>query len=159
MGGLTPGTGKTSQWGHHPGIHMSPSCLTIYCHGYSCTFLGGAVFVCLCVPDDFTADLCWCKQSEELGPAGLSGFQPQNCFPWKTCHRYCSFTSTEYKTVKMCFLKLADILNVGCLFCQLLYPLQPPMLRSESTKWAGSKHTFPPISKSTVWITSSGVWR
>lgn len=120
----------------------------------------GVLCSSVCVfPDDFTADLCWCKQSEELGPAGLSGFQPQNCFPWKTCHRYRSLTSTEYKTVKMCFLKLADILNVGCLFYQLLYPLQPPMLRSESTKRAGSKHTFPPISKSTVWITSSGVWR
>lgn len=63
------------------------------------------------------------------------------------------------KQLKCVFFKLADILNVGCLFCQLLYPLQPPMLRSESTKRAGSKHTFPPISKSTVWITSSGVWR
>lgn len=126
MGGLTPGTGKTSQWGHHPGIHMSPSCLTIYCHGYSCTFLGGAVFVCLCVPDDFTADLCWCKQSEELGPAGLSGFQPQNCFPWKTCHRYRSFTSTEYKTVKMCFFK------IGRYFKCWLFILPAPLPSSAS---------------------------
>lgn len=36
--------------------------------------------------------------------------------------------------------------------------LQPPILRSEIVKKAGSKHTFRPISRSTVLTTSSGVW-
>lgn len=42
--------------------------------------------VCVCA-DDPTADLCWREQSEELGPAGLSGVKSQNLFSGKTCKR------------------------------------------------------------------------
>lgn len=43
------------------------------------------------------------------------------------------------------------------LFLQYLSPPQPPTSRPEGTVTAGSKHTSPPISKSTVWTISSGV--
>lgn len=43
---------------------------------------------CLCViADEPTADLCWCEQSEELGPASLPGVKSQNPLPGKTCKR------------------------------------------------------------------------
>lgn len=47
---------------------------------------------------------------------------------------------------------------VKLLLLQRLTSTQPPSLKSEEMKRAGSKRTFPPISRSTVWTVSSGVF-